>query len=68
MKKYNKIPPMKNSYWTHAATESRNVTAKTRNGHKHQQNRKKNSEQEKDKNETKNRKKENLLSYLVTAW
>ena len=31
------------------ATENRNLTAKTGNGHKHQQNRKNNSEQEKDK-------------------
>ena len=32
-----------------AATENRSLTAKTGNGHKHQQNRKNSSEQEKDK-------------------
>ena len=46
-----------------AATENRNLTAKTGNGYKHQQNRKNNLEQEKDKNQTKNRKKENQLPY-----
>ena len=40
-----------------AATESRKLTAKIGNGHKHQQNRKKNSEQEKDKKPNKEQKK-----------
>ena len=46
-----------------AVTENKNLTAKTGNGHRHQQNRKKNSVQEQDKNQTKNSKKENQLSY-----
>ena len=46
-----------------AATENRNFTVKTGNGHKHQQNRKNNSEQEKDKKTNKEQKKENQLSY-----
>ena len=40
-----------------AATENRNLTAKTGNGQKHQQNRKKNSEQEKDQKPNKKQKK-----------
>ena len=40
-----------------AATENRNLTAKTGNGHKHKQNRKNNSEQEKDKKPNKEQKK-----------
>ena len=59
---------MKNSYWTHqfianeidnknAATENCNLTAKTGNGHKHQNNRKTNSEQGKDKKSNKEQKK-----------
>ena len=40
-----------------AATENRNLTAKTGNGHRHQQNRKNNSEQEKDKKPNKEQKK-----------
>ena len=40
-----------------AATENRNLTAKTGNGRKHQQNRKKNSEEEKDKKPNKEQKK-----------
>ena len=40
-----------------AATENHNLTAKTGNGHKHQQNRKNNSEQEKDKKTNKEQEK-----------
>ena len=40
-----------------AATENRNLTAKTGNGHKHKQNRKNNPEQEKDKKPNKEQKK-----------
>ena len=40
-----------------AVTENRNLTAKTGNGHKHQQNRKNNSEQKKDKKPNKEQKK-----------
>ena len=40
-----------------APTENRNLTAKTGNGHKHQQNRKNNSEQEKDKKPNKEQEK-----------
>ena len=50
-----------------AATENRNLTVKTGNGNKHQQNRKKNQNKKKIKNKTKNRKKENQLSYKGTA-
>ena len=39
------------------ATENRNLTAKTGNGNKHQQNREKNSEQEKNKKPNKEQKK-----------
>ena len=46
-----------------AATENRNLTVKTGNGNKHQQNRKKIQNKKKIKNQTKNRKKENQLSY-----
>ena len=46
-----------------AATENRNLTAKTGNGHKHQQNRKNNSDQEKDKKPNKEQKKANQLPY-----
>ena len=45
------------------ATENRNLTAKTGNGNKHQQNRKKIQNKKKIKNQTKNRRKENQLSY-----
>ena len=45
------------------ATENRSLTAKIGNGNKHQQNRKKIRNKKKMKNQTKNRKKENQLSY-----
>ena len=51
-----------------AATENRNLTVKTGNGNKHQQNTKKNQNKKKIENKTKNRKKENQLSYKGTAW
>ena len=47
-----------------AATENRNFTAKTGNGHKHQQNRKNNSEQEKDKKPNKEQKKGKSVAIL----
>ena len=46
-----------------AATENRNLTTKTGNGNKHQQNRKKIRNKKKIKNQTKNRKKESHLPY-----
>ena len=46
-----------------AATKNCNLTAKTGNGNKHQQNRKNIQNKKKIKNQTKNRKKENQLSY-----
>ena len=46
-----------------AATENRNLTAKTGNGNKHQQNRKNIQNKKKIKNQTKNRKNENQFSY-----
>ena len=66
---------MKNSYWTHqfianeidnknAATENCNLTAKTGNGHKHQNNRKTNSEQGKDKKSNKEQKKRKSVVIL----
>ena len=52
-----------------AATENRNLTVKTGNGNKHQQNMKKIQNKKKiKKKQTKNRKKENKLSYQVTAY
>ena len=47
-----------------AATENRNLTAKTGNGHKRQQNRKNNSEQEKDKKPNKEQKKGKSVAIL----
>ena len=47
-----------------AATENRNLTAKTGNGHKRQQNRKNNSEQEKDKKTNKEQKKGKSVAIL----
>ena len=73
IKKYSKVPPVNNSYWTiivseadnvNAATENRNLTAKTGNGHKRQQNRKNNSEQEKDKKPNKEQKKGKSVAIL----
>ena len=47
-----------------AATENRNLTAKTGNDHKHQQNRKNNLEQEKDKKPNKEQKKGKSVAIL----
>ena len=47
-----------------AATENRNLSAKTGNGHKHQQNRKDYSEQEKDKKSNKEQKKGKSVAIL----
>ena len=47
-----------------AATENSNLTAKTANDHKHQQNRIKNAEQEKDRKSNKEQKKEKSVVTL----
>ena len=59
-----------------AATENRNLTTKTGNGNKHQQNRKKIRNKKKIKNQTKNRKKrksfailsESMLKHFNDGW
>ena len=48
-----------------ATTENSNFTAKTGNGYRHQQNRKKNSEQEQDKKSNKEQKKGKSVFLLV---
>ena len=68
-----KIPPMRNSYWTHqllsivnetdnmnAERENRNLNDKNGNCEKHQQNREKKLEQEKDKKPSKKQKKKSV--------
>ena len=50
-----------------AATENRNLTAKTGNSHKHQQNRKNNSEQGKDKKPSKEQKKGKSVAILSAS-
>ena len=47
-----------------SATEKRNLTAETGNGHKHQQNRKKNSEQKKDKKPNEELKKRKISCHI----